>query len=71
MKTLKFKTNIECSNCEARVKPFLDKKEGIESWQVDTENPDKILTVKTESLEARDIIKTIKRTGFVAEEMKN
>ena len=64
-----FKTNIECSNCEARVKPFLDKKEGIVSWQVDTAHADKILTVETETLEAKDIIKTIKRTGFVAEEI--
>lgn len=70
MKTFKFKTNIECSNCEARVKPFLDKKEGITSWQVDTESADKVLTVETDSLEAIDVIKTIKRTGFVAEEMK-
>ena len=69
MKTLKFKTNIECSNCEARVKPFLDKKEGIVSWEVDTDHADKILTVETESLEAKDVIKTIKRTGFVAEEI--
>ena len=69
MKTLKFKTNLECPNCEARVKPFLDKKEGVTSWQVDTDHPDKILTVETESIEAKDIIKIIKRTGFVAEEM--
>ncbi|MGV8962448.1 MAG: heavy-metal-associated domain-containing protein [Candidatus Saccharimonadaceae bacterium] len=67
MKTLKFKTNIECSNCEARVKPFLDKKEGVVSWRVDTDSPEKILTVETDNLEASDIIKTIKRTGFVAE----
>ena len=69
MKILKFKTNLECSNCEARVKPFLDKKEGVTSWKVDTDHPDKILTVETESLEAKDIIKIVKRTGFVAEEM--
>lgn len=69
MKTLRFKTNIECSNCEARVKPFLDKKEGIISWQVDTDHADKILTVEIENLEAKDVIKTIKRTGFVAEEI--
>lgn len=69
MKTLKFKTNIECPSCEARVKPFLDKKEGIASWQVDTDHTDKVLTVETDSLEAKDVIKTIKRTGFVAEEM--
>lgn len=69
MKTLKFKTNIECPSCEAKVKPFLDKKEGIDSWHVDTEHADKVLTVETDSLEAKDVIKTIKRTGFVAEEI--
>lgn len=70
MKVLKFKTNIECSNCEARVKPFLDKKEGIVSWQVDTESADKLLTVETETLEVKDIVKVIKRTGFTATEVE-
>lgn len=67
MKTLRFKTNINCSNCLAKVTPFLDRKEGVNSWNVDTETPDKILTVETEVLEAEDILKTVKRTGFEAE----
>lgn len=67
MRTLRFKTNINCSNCVAKVTPFLDKKEGISSWKVDTDNSDKILTVETEDLEEVDIIKTVKRTGFEAE----
>jgi len=67
MKTLRFKTNINCSNCLSKVTPFLNKKEGIHSWNVDTDNPDKILTVETEELEEEDILKTIKRTGFEAE----
>lgn len=67
MKTLRFKTNINCSNCLAKVTPFLDRKEGINSWNVNTETPDKILTVETEVLEAEDILKTVKRTGFEAE----
>ncbi|MFA6837912.1 MAG: heavy metal-associated domain-containing protein [Dysgonamonadaceae bacterium] len=66
MKTIQFKTNINCSNCVAKVKPFLDKKEGIQKWEVDIENPDKILTVETDSLMAEDIEKTVKRTGFEA-----
>lgn len=69
MKTLKFKTNINCSNCVAKVTPFLDKKEGIQSWNVDTENPDKVLTVQTEELSGEDIVKVIKRTGFEANEI--
>lgn len=69
MKTLRFKTNINCSNCLAKVTPFLDRKEGILSWSVDTDNPAKTLTVETELLDAEDIVKTIKRTGFEAELM--
>ena len=69
METIKFKTNINCTNCLAKVTPFLDKKEGIQSWNVDIDNPDKILTVETETLTADDIVKTIKRTGFEAEEI--
>lgn len=66
MKTIQFKTNINCINCVAKVKPFLDKKEGIQKWEVDIDNPDKILTVETDSLMAEDIEKTVKRTGFEA-----
>jgi len=67
MKIIHFKTNINCTNCLAKVTPFLDRKEGIQSWKVDIDNPDKILTVETEALNAEDIVKTIKRTGFEAE----
>ena len=46
MKTIRFKTNINCSNCLAKVTPSLNHKEGIVSWNVDLDNPDKILTSK-------------------------
>ncbi len=69
MKTLRFKTNINCSNCLAKVTPSLNQNEGIASWNVDLDNPDKILTVETESLMPEDIVKTVKRVGFEATEM--
>ncbi len=69
MKTIRFKTNINCSNCLAKVTPSLNHKEGIVSWNVDLDNPDKILTVETESLVAEDIVKTLKRVGFEATEI--
>ncbi|WP_129594575.1 heavy-metal-associated domain-containing protein [Seramator thermalis] len=69
MKTLRFKTNINCSNCLAKVTPSLNQKEGIASWNVDLDSPDKILTVETESLMPEDIVKTVKRVGFEATEM--
>ena len=69
MQTLKFKTNINCGGCIATVTPSLNNKEGIEKWDVDTANPQKILTVTTENLEASDIIETLRKTGYKAEQI--
>ena len=69
MGTMKFKTNINCSNCVAKVTPFLDKKAGKGTWNVDTESDDKILTVENSELTVEDIVKTIKRTGFEANQI--
>lgn len=67
MKELKFKTNINCGGCVAKVTPLLDKEESIASWAVDTQNPDRILTVKTENATEADVINTVKQAGFKAE----
>jgi copper chaperone len=64
MKTLQFKTNINCSGCVARVTPKLNETKGIVSWKVDTDNPDKILTVQTEELSGEPIIESVKKAGF-------
>lgn len=63
MQTLKFKTNINCGGCVAGVTPFLNKIEGID-WKVDTENPDKILSVESEDVSEDQIIKAVKKAGF-------
>jgi len=46
MATYQFKTNINCSGCVEKVTPFLQNVPALESWQVDTKSPEKILTVK-------------------------
>lgn len=66
MKTLKFKTNLNCSKCVAGVTPFLNKVEDI-NWKVDTENLDKILTVETSNASEEEIIRAVKKAGFNAE----
>ena len=63
MKKMTFKTNINCSNCVATVTPFLNKFENI-NWQVDTENPGKILRVETDSASEEEIIDSVKKAGF-------
>ena len=68
MKTYKFKTNINCGSCIKAVTPHLSKLEGI-TWEVDTNNPDKILEVKTETLEAAEIKNTVEKAGFKAEQV--
>ena len=69
MKTLQFKTNINCSGCVAKVTPALNDEKGIESWKVDTNNPAKLLTVETEQLTAGQVIETLQKTGFKAEKI--
>ena len=66
MKTLQFKTNIKCGGCVAAVKPFLDAAEGIESWEVDLQNPDRTPTVQTEQ-PAEAVRAVVNQAGYTAE----
>lgn len=68
METYKFKTNINCGSCIKAVTPHLNKLEGV-TWQVDTENPDKILEVRSESADAAQIKSTVEKAGFKAEQL--
>ncbi len=60
---LKFKTSINCGNCVRSVTGFLNEIENME-WEVDTDHPDKILTVKGENLKAEEIIEAVEDAGF-------
>lgn len=69
MGTIRFKTNINCGGCIKAVTPFLDKAEGVKSWQVDTNNPEKILTVEAEGADAQALKKVVEKAGFKAEQI--
>ena len=66
MKTLHFKTNINCGGCIKAVTPTLNGEKAIASWQVDTATPDKILTVQTD-LSENQLVALIEEAGFKAE----
>ena len=68
MKELKFKSNIYCSGCLSKVKPVLDKEEKIDTWEVDLESSDRILTVKTLDMEIQEVERKLSKVGF---EVKN
>lgn len=67
MKTLKFRTNSNCGGYISKLTPFLNKEKGIESWEVDTVNPDKLLTIKNDAAAEEDIKTILQKVGFKAE----
>ena len=72
MKTLKFKTNINCGSCIKSVTPALNALDNIDLWKVDTDNPDKILevTLNDEEEKSEDvIIKAVEGAGFKIEKI--
>ena len=64
MENLKFKTNINCTGCLSKVSPQLNNEKGIEEWDVDLNNSQKILTVKSNSTSEEDIVSAVKIVGF-------
>ena len=69
MKRLQFKTNINCGNCVRTVTGFLNDVESIEKWQVDTANPEKILTVEGEDVTVEEVIAAVEDAGFDIEKL--
>ena len=66
MKTIQVKTNIMCGSCIAKVTPTLNQIIGNNNWSVDTNNPAKILTVKSEILNEEDVINAVAQAGYKA-----
>lgn len=68
MKELKFKTNISCGNCLAKVKPLLDANRSIEKWSVDLNSENRILIVSGD-ITADEVKMSVMKAGFIAEEV--
>lgn len=66
MEALKFKTTIKCSGCVAKVTPFLNEALGEDNWEVDYNNPLKVLTVVDEKDQVK-VIRAIEKAGYKAE----
>ena len=69
MKQYQFKTNINCSGCVSKVTPVLNENKDIVEWKVDTNNPNKILTVETENLDENSVKAIVQKAGFKAESL--
>lgn len=64
MITKTFKTTINCGNCVKAVTGFLSDVPGIEKWEVNTEHPDKILSVSGAGFEASAVVEAVEDAGF-------
>ena len=71
MRILKFKTNINCDGCIAKVQDTLDKLAGKQNWEVDIRYPEKILTVKTETVTEKEIEDSLEKLGYKASVLPN
>lgn len=69
MKTVKFKTNINCGSCIQSVTPFLNDLDNVDLWKVDTENPEKILTVELDDEDENTVIEAVKKAGYEIEKI--
>jgi len=66
-KNLHFKTNINCGGCLAKVSPFLNDAKGIDHWNVDTTDKDKILSVHSDGITKEEVILKVQEAGFKIE----
>lgn len=65
MEKTKFKTNIKCSACVAKVTPYLNEVAGENHWQVDLLDPARTLTV--DNSEDKKIVEALQKAGYKAE----
>lgn len=70
MNKYQFKTNINCGGCVSKVTPYLNANDEIKSWSVDTQNPQKILTVETDKLTDEMVRVIVQQAGFKAEKVR-
>lgn len=69
MKEIAFKTNINCSGCVARITPLLNEIKAVKSWNVNIQDPAKILTVQAEENIESAITDAVKKAGFTIEKV--
>ncbi len=68
MEKLKFKTNINCMGCVAKITPHIENAEGVNAWEVDTTTPDKVLTIEGDLTE-KEAIELVTKAGFQVREV--
>ena len=63
----RFRTSIMCNGCIAKVQPILDGAEGVASWKVNLDTPDRVLTVVSNGITEDELLALIRNAGFTIE----
>lgn len=66
---LVFRTNIRFKKDLRMIASVLDKLPGVQRWNVDREDTDKVLRIESRTLQPLDIIRLVTRAGFDCEEL--
>ena len=66
--TRTFRTNLNCGACVAQVVPHLDALLGFQTWQVDTSDPNKPLTIRGVAVDVEAVRAAVARAGFAVYE---
>jgi copper chaperone len=69
MERMKFRTTIKCTGCLEKVTPHLNSTKGIEKWEVELKNPEKVLTVHAQSISEDEVMQVVKKVGYEIEKM--
>lgn len=62
-----FRTNIMCNGCIAKITPVLDGAQGIKSWSVHLDNPDRVLSVWPDTITEEELLSLVRDAGFTIE----
>lgn len=64
MPTESYKTNLQCGSCVAKLTPILNQDPNIVRWSVDTQDPNKVLTVEVTQLAPDRLAQHLASAGF-------
>lgn len=70
MKKYIFESTIRCSSCLEKVTPLLTQFDGIQSWQVDLQVPQRYLTIEAEELDVARLTEALSQIGYTITETK-
>lgn len=66
---IKFKTNIKCAACVAKVTPALNQTVGENQWKVDLTDPARVLTVTVQEDKTGSLAEALQKVGYKAERL--